>query len=108
MTTQFQIYIGTDTRNRLPLAEVRQCIFDQAIDAFPHGHSIREEMGRYTHTDGEAVTERTVVVTWTADTAQVRTGEAHKRVSTFAGRCKALCLQESVMIETAVVDRVFV
>lgn len=108
MTTSYQIYVGTDTRGRLPLEEVRQAIFDEALAAFPHGHSIREEMGRYRHADGHCVTERTVVVSWTASSDQVRTGEAEKRVSRFAGACKNRCLQESVMIETSVVDFAFI
>ena len=101
MASRFQVYIGTDTRGRLPLAEVRQAIFDQAVDAFPHGHSIREEMGRWQHSDGNVVTERTIVVSWMASDEDLISGKAWNRVSGFAGRCKALCLQESVMIEEA-------
>ena len=108
MTASYQVYIGTDTRRQLSLEEVRQVIFDEALIAFPQGHSIREEMGRYRHADGHAITERTVVVSWTASDEQVRTGEAQTRVGKFAWSCKNRCKQESVMVEKSVVDCVFV
>ena len=108
MASRFSIYIGTDTRGQLNPDQVRHRIYHLAVDAFPHGHSIREEMGHYRHADGVVVTEETVVVSWMASLDQCQTGEAQKRVSRFAAACKNQCLQESVMIEEAVVDCCFV
>ena len=108
MAANFSIYIGTDTRGQLTPDQVRDVIYAEALDAFPHGHSIREEMGRYRHADGVCVTERTVVVSWMASLHQCQTGEAQKRVSDFAAACKNRCLQESVMIEESLVDCCFI
>ena len=104
MAIKFQVYIGTDTRGRLSISDVVLRVHQEALKAFPQGHSIREERGRWRHADGHAVTETTLVVSWMA------TGEmdARERVAQFAGICKDRCLQESVMVEEAVVDCVFI
>ena len=104
MAINFQIFIGTDTRGRLNISDVILRVHQEALKAFPQGHSIREERGRWRHADGHAVTETTLVVSWMA------TGEmdARERVAQFAGTCKNRCLQESVMVLEQVVDCVFV
>ena len=108
MASRFSIYIGTDTRGRLSISDVILTVHQEALKAFPQGHSIREERGRWRHADGHAVTETTLVVSWMASLQQCQTGEAQKRVSNFAAACKNRCLQESVMIEESVVDCCFV
>lgn len=107
MSTLFQIYCGTDTNGHDDV-DARAYALNLANEYFPHGHSIREESGRWQDAHGVMITEPTVVISWTATAEQVRTGEAAKRVSQCAGCYKALALQESVLITRQEVDAVFI
>ena len=107
MTTEFKIYCGTDAPN-LTVEEAKDTALGLASDWFPNGHTISEELGRWQNAKGVTIEETTVVVGWVATAEQVRTGEATKCVSQFAGSYKALALQESVLITSQEVDAVFI
>ena len=100
-TQRFSFYLGTDTNGHD--VDAIKLAYDLAGEYFPHGHSIREEEGRWMGEQG-SVTELTIVVTWLAESGQVITGEADRKASRFALAYKDLAFQEAVMIERQSVD----
>ena len=118
MSTQYQIFLGTDTNGRMPegydlcpatpdaLSAARQLAFDLAAHYFPGGHSIREEMGRWQLANGTCVTERTVVVTWFSSAEQDINGEGQKAVSGIAGEYKARAYQEAVLVTEQAIEAI--
>lgn len=107
MTTKFEIYCGLDT-NGHDGVNARGYALNLANDYFPHGHSIREESGRWQTADGVAVNEQTIVISWFASDEQIHSGEAEKRVSRCAADYKFFTYQESVLITRQEVDAIFV
>ena len=100
-TQRFSFYLGTDTNGHD--VDAIKLAYDLANQYFPHGHSIREEEGRWMGEHG-SVTELTIVVTWLASAEQTATGEADRKASLFAGAYKTQAFQEAVMIERQIVD----
>lgn len=107
MSTEFKIYCGTDT-NGNDGVDAKAYALKLAAEYFPQGHTITEELGRWTTSDGTIVTELTVVIKWVASAEQVRTDEAHNRVSRCAADFKFFCYQESVLVTRRELDAVFV
>ena len=108
MTTTYRIHCGLDTNGHQSVEEARELILALAVEAFPHGHTIIDTLGRWQCADGSVVTEPTVVVEWMATDAQKLNGEAHKRVSELAGAYKTQAFQEAVMVTTHETYAVFV
>ncbi len=106
MCTEFKIYCGTDTNGHD--VDARQLALDLAAKYFPLGHTITEELGRWTTADGAIVTEPTVVIKWIASAELVRTNEADTAVSRLAGEYKDLAFQEAVLITRQQLDAVFI
>jgi hypothetical protein len=106
MTTQFQIFCGTDTNGHD--VDARQLALDLAAKYFPLGHSITEQLGRWQTADGTIVTEPTIVITWIASAELVRTNEADGAVSRLAGEYKNLAFQEAVLVTRQELDAIFV
>lgn len=106
MTTQYTISCGLDTNGHD--VDARQIALDLAAEFFPHGHTIREVMGRWQCADGNVVTEPTIEIVWMATDAQKANGEAHNRVNQLAGQYKTRAFQEAVMVTTQEVYAVFV
>ena len=106
MSTEFKIYCGTDTNGHEGV-DAKSYALNLAAEYFPHGHTITEELGRWTTGNGEIVTELTVVIAWIADAEQVRTNEAHSRVSRCASDFKFFCYQESVLVTRRELDAVY-
>lgn len=89
MTKLFSIYCGTDTNGHD--VDSPAIVKELAAKFFPHGHSIREESGRYLmQTTGQVVDELTLVVTWLGDDVN--------KVRKFAGAVKEQTFQESVLV----------
>ena len=107
MSTEFKIYCGTDTNGNEGV-DARAYALNLAAEYFPLGHTITEELGRWTTADGTIVTEPTIVITWIASAEQVRTNEAHGLVSRCAADFKFFCYQESVLITRRELDAVFI
>ena len=129
MTRQYEIYCGLDTNGHAITDELgrflavatdypnspghqhacaRKLALDLADKHFPHGHSISEWQGRWTGPTGRPVSEPTMVIRWIASAEQVANGEAHKKVSRFAGAYKDQAFQESVLITTTELDAVLI
>ena len=106
MSIQYQIFLGTDTNGHMPEAEARQLAFDLAAQYFPHGHSIREEMGRWQLEDGTCVTELTVVITWISTDEQDLNGDGRKKVSGIAGAYKTRAHQEAVLVTEQAIEAI--
>ena len=106
MTTEFKIYCGTDTNGRD--VDARQLSLDLAAKYFPLGHTIAEELGRWTTADGTIVTELTIVIAWIASAEQVKTNEADRLVSRLASEYKHLAFQEAVLVTRRELDAVFI
>ncbi len=107
MSTEFKIYCGTDTNGNEGV-DAKGYALNLAAEHFPLGHTITEELGRWTTADGVIVTEPTIVITWIASAEQVQTGEAHGKVSRCASDFKFFCYQESVLITRREIDAVFI
>ena len=115
MTTQYTITCGTDTNGnddritwKGERATAKEIALALAAEYFPHGHTIREVVGRWQCADGTVVTEPTIEIIWMATDAQKANGEAHARVNKVAGLYKQHCYQEAVMVTTQEVYAVFV
>ena len=106
MTTEFKIYCGTDTNGHD--VDAKQLALDLAAKYFPLGHTITEELGRWTTADGTIVTEPTIVITWIASDELVQTSQADGTVGRVAGEYKNLAFQEAVLVTRRVIDAVFV
>ena len=106
MTTEFKIYCGTDANGHD--VDARQLALDLAARYFPLGHTITEDLGRWTKADGTIVTEQTVVITWIASPEYVQADEAEGLVSRVAGEFKNGAFQEAVLITRREIDAVFV
>ncbi len=106
MTTQFQIFCGTDTNGHD--VDARQLALDLAAKYFPLGHSITEQTGRWQTADGSIVTEPTIVITWIASVELVQTNQADGLVGRVAGEYKDLAFQEAVLVTRREIDAVFV
>lgn len=98
MTVQFQVYCGTDAPH-IDAVSCEDLARNLAAEYFPHGHSVRIEDGCWRMQTGEVVNERTVVITWLADSVS-----DHQRVGKMAGQYKELARQEAVMIVKQEVD----
>ena len=107
MSTEFKIYCGTNTTGNEGI-DARAYALNLAAEYFPLGHTITEELGRWTTSDGTIVTELTVVIAWIASAEQVRTNEAHGKVSRCASDFKFFCYQESVLVTLRELDAVYV
>lgn len=99
---KFIFYLGTDTNGHDEVDGIKLA-YELAGKYFPHGHSIREEEGRWMGEQG-AVTELTVIVTWLAEADLVQTGEADRRASRFAKAYKDGAFQEAVLVEQQTVN----
>lgn len=128
MTVQFEIFCGTDTNGhditddqgrflspaigctpgsrQHRAACARQLAMNLAAEFFPHGHSLRDEVGRWQTADGRMITESTTVITWMADSGNPV--DAERRVSAVASAFKTAAFQESVMITRREIEAVFV
>ncbi len=106
MTTEFKIYCGTDTNGHD--VDARQLALDLAARYFPLGHTITEELGRWTTADGTVVTEPTIVISWIASPEYVQADEADGLISRVAGEYKNLAFQEAVLITRREIDAVFI
>ena len=106
MTTEFKIYCGTDTNGHD--VDARQLALDLAAKHFPLGHTITEELGRWTTTNGAIVTEPTIVITWIASAEYVQADEADGLISRVAGEYKDLAFQEAVLVTRREIDAIFV
>ena len=93
MTVQFQVYCGTDAPH-IDAVSCEDLARNLAAEYFPHGHSIRIEDGCWKMATGEVVNERTVVITWLADSK----AESDIAVSKMSVKYKELARQEAVMI----------
>ena len=93
MSYEFRIVIGLDTKGRLPESYCEQCVRQLAKSIFPHGHTIIEAEGVW-----KTGSERTLIVQWFATAEQKHTGEAHNKVSRFAGTIKNKLLQDAVLV----------
>ena len=93
MTVQFQIYCGTDAPH-IDAVSCEDLARNLAAEYFPHGHSIRIEDGCWKMATGEVVNERTVVITWLADSK----AESDIAASKMSVKYKELARQEAVMI----------
>ena len=98
---KYVFYLGTNTNGHD--VDGIKIAYDLAGEHFPHGHSIREEEGRWMGEQG-AVTELTVVVTWLAEDHQAASGEAETRASRFAKAYKDGAFQEAVLVEQQTVN----
>ena len=107
MTTEFKIYCGTDTNGNEGV-DAKAYALNLAAEYFPLGHTITEELGRWTTADGTIVTEPTIVISWIASAEQIQTNEAHALVSGCAAAYKNLGFQEAVLITRREVDAIFI
>ena len=103
MASVFSVYCGLDTNGHDVDSEA--IFYELAADFFPHGHSVREEVGRWLSQHGP-VTERTLVLTIMADGATYK--EVHEKVGRFAGAYKIKAYQEAVLITEHAIDAVFI
>ena len=106
MTTEFKIYCGTDANGHD--VDARQLALDLAAKYFPLGHTITEELGRWTTADGTIVTEPTIVITWIASAELVQTNQADGTVGRCAGEYKNLAFQEAVLVTRREIDAILV
>lgn len=99
---KFEFHLGTDTNGHDDVNAI-QLAYDLAAEHFPHGHSIREEDGRWMSDHGP-VDELAIVVTWLVSAEQEASGEADRRASRFASAYKDGAFQEAVMVQRLTVD----
>lgn len=103
MTTQFTIVCGLDTNGHD--VDARALILDLAAEAFPHGHTIRESVGRWQLASGDTVTESTIEVVWLTEEPHA---EAWPLVAGVAADFKAGAFQEAVLITEEKITATFV
>ena len=113
MPVLFEIYCGLDSQS----SHAKEIALDLALEYFPMGHSVREELGRWMGTGtkyshGTALTEKTLVISWyAADESCINgllDGQTEDRVNRMAARYKELAYQESVMVTKRDVEAYFV
>ena len=104
MTTLYRIHCGLDT-NGHDEVNAEALIRNLAAEAFPHGHTILEAEGRWQCADGEAVSEKTIIVEWMT---QHNDREAQLRVARLAAAYKHGAFQEAVMVTTQEIDAIFI